>query len=190
MWASLTIDRILNKMLIEDLDKKIEAVLFYKNEPMEIKELSSILGVKEEEIRSGILRLKQRLKDGGLALIETGSEVSLSTNRGNSDLIERIAKDELSSDIGKAGLETLSIILYKDEISRREIDYIRGVNSSFILRNLALRGLIERSPSKEDKRLLLYRPTIALFAHLGIRNKEELPEYVILKGKLAEIEEI
>lgn len=177
-------------MQTENLDKKIEAVLFYKNEPVEIKKLANILELDENNIKIGISKLKERLENSGLCLLENSTEISLATNKENSELIEKIAKDELSSDIGKAGLETLSIILYKDGVSRREIDYIRGVNSSFILRNLTIRGLVERSPSKEDKRLFIYKPTIALFAHLGIRNREELPEYAILKDKLTEIQEI
>lgn len=177
-------------MQTENLDKKIEAVLFYKNEPMETKKLASILEVNEGEIKLGIRKLKERLVGGGLVLIENGDEVSLATSRESSQLIEKIAKDEMSSDIGKAGLETLSIILYKEGVSRREIDYIRGVNSSFILRNLLIRGLIERYPSETDKRLFVYKPTIALFAHLGIKNKEELPEYVILKEKVDDIKEV
>lgn len=177
-------------MQTENLDKKIEAVLFYKNEPMETKKLAGILEVSEGEIKLGIQKLKERLVGGGLVLIENGDEVSLATSKENSQLIEKIAKDEMSSDIGKAGLETLSIILYKEGVSRREIDYIRGVNSSFILRNLLIRGLIERYPSETDKRLFVYKPTIALFAHLGIKNKEELPEYVILKEKVDDIKEV
>lgn len=172
----------------ENLDKKIEAVLFYKNEPIEISKLTKILESKEDEIRSGVAKLKQRLENSGLCIIETNNEISLATSPENSDLLEKIARDEMSSEIGKAGLETLSIILYKGGVSRREIDYIRGVNSSFILRNLTVRGLVERVQSDQDKRLLVYRPTISLFAHLGIRNKEELPEYDILKDKLENIE--
>ncbi len=177
-------------MQTENLDKKIEAILFYKNEPIEIKKLSSILETGEVDIRAGISKLKERLQNSGLTLVENESQVSLATSKENSDLIEKIAKDELSSDIGKAGLETLSIVLYKDGVSRREIDYIRGVNSSFILRNLTIRGLVERLPSKDDKRLFLYKPTISLLAHLGISSREELPEYDILKEKVSEIQEI
>ena len=59
--------------------------------------------------------------------------------------VETLTKEELMKDLGKAGLETISIILYKGPISRAEIDYIRGVQSNFILRNLLVRGLIEKS---------------------------------------------
>jgi segregation and condensation protein B len=71
-------------------------------------------------------------------------------------------------DLGKAGLETLSIILYQGPISRAEIDYIRGVNSNFILRNLLIRGLIERVENPHDQRSFLYKPTLELISYLGL----------------------
>jgi segregation and condensation protein B len=89
----------------------------------------------------------------------------------------------MSKEIGKAGLETLAIILYNGPISRREVDYIRGVNSTFILRNLCVRGLVEREPDLKDQRILRYKSSLSLLAHLGIKSVEELPEFEMLKNK-------
>lgn len=175
----------------ENLDKKIEAILFYKNEPLSKVFLAKTLETNVSEIENAIKVLDERLsKNSGLCLITSQDKLSLSTNKEMSVLIEKISKEEMSEDIGKAGLETLSIILYKEGVSKREIDYIRGVNSSFILRNLLIRGLIERVVSDNDKRLFVYKPSIALLAHLGIKNREQLPNYDMLNSKLKNIEEI
>jgi segregation and condensation protein B len=88
-----------------------------------------------------------------------------------------LTKEELTRDLGKAGLETLSIILYQGPISRANIDYIRGVNSQFIVRNLLIRGLIDRVENPKDARSYIYKTTIDLLSHLGISKIEELPEY-------------
>jgi segregation and condensation protein B len=91
----------------------------------------------------------------------------------------------LVRDLGKAGLETLTIILYKHPIKRSEIDYIRGVNSSFILRNLLIRGLIERLTEKEGLgRGYLYKPTLELLSHLGVSKIENLPESASITSEL------
>ena len=113
----------------------------------------------------------------GLTLIQTDTEVMLGTAKEFSPLIEQLTKEELSRDLGKAGLETLSIVLYQGPISRADIDYIRGVNSQFILRNLLIRGLVERIDNPKDARSFLYKTTLDLLAHLGISKVEDLPEY-------------
>jgi len=170
-----------------NLENKLEAVLFYKNEPMEVKKLASILGISEKEAREGLKNLQKQLEDRGICLILTNTEASLATAPQMTELAEQIAREEMSRDIGKAGLETLSIILYNEGVSRREIDYIRGVNSTFILRNLLSRGLIEREPSPQDARSFVYKASVSLFAYLGIKNKEELPEFAKLQEEISKI---
>lgn len=156
---------------------KIEAILFYKAEPLSVKRLAEILKTDEDEIKTGIKSLKEDLEGRGLALIEWENEVMLGTSKEASEIIESFAKEELSKDLGKAGLETLSIILYQGPISRAEIDYIRGVNSNFIIRSLLIRGLIERVENPKDQRSYLYKPTLVLISHLGLSNIDELPDY-------------
>ena len=84
----------------------------------------------------------------------------------------------------KASLETLSIILYKNTASRAEIDYIRGVNSSFILRNLLVRGLIEIEAKRGEDRNYVYKPSLNLLEHLGVKSLEELPDFASVSAKL------
>ena len=86
--------------------------------------------------------------------------------------------------MGKAGLETLSIILYQGPITRSEIDYIRGVNSNFILRNLLVRGLIEKIVSPKDTRSFMYRPTFELLQHIGVSKIENVPDYQKIRTEI------
>jgi segregation and condensation protein B len=160
-----------------DLDKKIEAILFWKGEPMKLKKLADMFSVSEDDIKFGINTLREGLRSRGVALIEKEDEVMLATAPEFSSIIEELTKEELSKDLGKASLETLSIVLYQGPIKRSEIDYIRGVNSQFILRNLLVRGLIEKITDPKDARVFVYKPSFELLAHLGVKNIDELPEY-------------
>lgn len=164
-----------------NLEQKIEAVLFYRNEPVEIKKLAKTLEVSENEIEQGLKLLDQNLKNRGVCIIRTENEVALATAPEMKDLIEAISKEEMSKEIGRAGLETLAIILYNGASARREIDYIRGVNSSFVIRNLAMRGLIEKDQSEKGFK---YKPTISLLAHIGIKELKELPNFEAFKEKI------
>lgn len=166
------------------LDSKIEALLFFKGEAMQIKELAKLLSVDNDTIKEALDKLKEKLSYRGISLIQKEEKVMLATSPEMSELIEQIRKDELVKDIGKAGAETLAIVLYKGPITRAEIDYIRGVNSTFILRNLLIRGLVEKVSNPKDNRSFLYKPTIELLSFLGIKNIKELPEFDIVQDEL------
>lgn len=160
-----------------DLASRVEGILFFKSEPMTISALARITGSQETEITAALLMLEGALQSRGIVLVREAEKVTLMTSPQLAATLEEMRRDELKRDIGKAGAETLAIISYQECVTRAEIDYIRGVNSTFILRNLLVRGLIERVPHPHDQRSFAYRPTIALYAHLGITRKEELPNY-------------
>ncbi len=170
------------------LSSQIEALLFHKNEPLSVEWLSKTLGKNVDEIRLALSTLRESLALHGTILIEANDSVSLGTHPDASELIEKITKEELDKDIGKAGMETLAIVVYKAPVSRSTIDYIRGVNSQFILRHLLARGLVEKLPSEKDGRSYLYRPTISLLSHLGLGKLEDVPNYEDVRAKLAQIE--
>src|SRR3990167_1949544 len=165
------------------LGAKIEALLFWKSEPMSLKRISAALGESEEDIKKAIPELEQSLLSSGVRIIQKEEELTITTAPEVASIIEKLTKEELSKDIGRAGLETLSIILYYGPISRRDVDYIRGVNSTFIIRNLLVRGLVERVEDKKDQRVFLYKPTFDLLAHLGISKIEDLPDYNSVRGE-------
>jgi len=126
------------------------------------------------------------LNGGAVQLSMTETEVQLVTAPELDELIEGVRKDELKRDIGKAGAETLAIVLYKGPISRVEIDRIRGVNSAFILRNLMIRGLVERGTEGKSHTFSL---TPTLLAHLGVTHKTELSNYATVLDQLEKFEQ-
>ncbi len=166
------------------LDAKIESLLFWRGESLSFSKLAKILEKPEDEIRVAVAELETKLSDRGIMLIIKEDEVMLGTSPEMSPVIETLTREDLARDLGKAGLETLAIILYRGPVSRREIDYIRGVNSQFILRNLLIRGLVERVQSPNDQRSFLYKTTFELLAHLGISSIDKLPEYAEMKTEM------
>lgn len=166
---------------LEKISKKIEALLFYVGDFVSVKDISSILEIEREKVLEAITLLKKDLEDRGVVVLEFEDSFSLGTLPEFSDVVEKILKNEFQKDISEASLQTLSVILYKAPVTKKEIEYIRGVNCSFSLRNLLLRGLIERKPSKLDERIFLYSPTSDCLLHLGVSKVSDIPEYLEVK---------
>ena len=163
------------------LDALIEAILFYKGEPTPISVLAQITQEPAEHIERSLISLEGKLQGRGIALIRHDATVMLATSSHAAGIIESMLKDELSRDLSKAALETLTIILYRGPISRPQIDYIRGVNSQFILRALLVRGLVEKTLDPQNNRTMLYQTSTELMGHLGISRVEDLPEYALVR---------
>ncbi len=165
------------------IDILIEGLLFYKSAPQKKTVVMKLFGVSTEDLQSALQIIGDRLKTGATRLIETSDEIQLVTAPELAPIIEAMRKNELKADIGKAGAETLAIILYQEPISRSAIDRIRGVNSSFILRNLQIRGLVDRLPNKQGSGYeFVVSP--ALLAHLGITKKHDLPDFARIADSL------
>ncbi len=162
----------------------IEALLFSRAEPWTPVELAKALGKSGTEIAEGLDALESALFGRGICLMRAGDTVTLGTHPSASEVLEKLYKEELSKGLSKASVETLSIIMYGDEVTRGKIDYIRGVNSGFILRSLLIRGLIERKVYPRDRKRFMYSPTVALLASLGADKVENLPEYARIHGEL------
>lgn len=167
----------------------LEALLFAEGGPMTTKQLLDILKVGEPLLKRAILDLETALTNRGLSLVQVGDTLELRTSHEAAPIIRTLRESELSRDLGKASLEALAVILYRGTATRSEIDWIRGVNSGAALRSLQLRGLIERSEDKEDKRRARYRATVDALAHLGVSKVEDLPRYSELAPMIAEADE-
>lgn len=167
-----------------DLPALLLSLLFYKGEPETYKSLARVLQCEEADVRAAADTLSDRLQGTGLALVHDEATVELRTSAAASDMITALRKDELSRDLGNAGAETLAIVLYRSPVSRAEIDHIRGVNSSFILRALMMRGLVERIDDPANKRTYRYRPTTETLAHLGITDITNLPDHHVVSSEL------
>lgn len=171
----------------EKLAAEAEALLFTEGNPLPKKRLASLLSCSPEELEGALALLRAR-QGGGTTLIATETTASLAVSPEASEIIRRIHAKELERDIGDAGLEVLSIVLYRGPSTRSSVEYIRGVNSGATIRTLLSRGLLERAENPEDAREVLYRPTAELLAHIGITDLSELPEYATITAELAAFE--
>ncbi|MGB4076863.1 MAG: SMC-Scp complex subunit ScpB [Minisyncoccia bacterium] len=165
---------------------QLEAILFAAGEPLKKERLAHVIGVTPALLSKAIDALRESMAGRGLSLIETDDELELRTHAEASTIVAKLREAELSRDLGKAGLETLAIILYGGGATRGAIDWVRGVNSSQTLRSLLMRGLVERTENKEDARRPRYVASVDALAHLGVPTKESLPGYAELSTLLGE----
>ncbi len=169
------------------LSDHLEALLFYKGEGVSVRELGRITEANEEDVREALQNLGERL-DGGVRLVVDAERAMLATAPEYAASIEELVKEELSKDLGKAGSEVLSIVVYMGPVTRARVDHVRGVNSTSTLRHLQVRGLVEKIPNPEDSRSMMYRPTLELLSHLGVESVEALPDYEAVRREINNFE--
>jgi len=164
---------------MNNIHAKIEAVLFVASSPISISKIASIIAEEEEMIKSAIIALKEKYNSplSGIHIIEHENGLQLATKPEASLIVAQLVKTETHENLTPATLETLSLVAYLGPIAKSSLEYIRGVNSSFTLRNLMIRGLIERISHPKKPNTYLYRPTSDLIRHLGITSKEDLPDF-------------
>jgi segregation and condensation protein B len=165
--------------------QQAHALLFSEGGALTYKSLAKSLACSESDLKMALDSLASGLDGSGLSLVRSDTEAVLAVSAGAKDAVMKKASEEYERDIGDAGLEVLAVLLYEGPSTRAAIDYIRGVNSSSTIRNLLLRGLVERSGNPEDGREFIYRATTDLFAHLGSTKREDLPEYATISRELA-----
>ncbi len=167
------------------LKSAIESLFFIANRPLTKKELAKIIGQKVKGIEEVLKELIDEYsgKNGGVKIIQNGQEFQMVTNPANSSIIQKFLKEEVNRELTPASLETLSIIAYRGPIKRDELEQIRGVNCSIILRHLLIKGLIIEEPSSEktsagkDSDKQIYNVSLDFIRHLGINDLKELPDY-------------
>lgn len=172
------------------ISKKIVAILFFSGDSLSVSELATRIDVSEEEIVHSMNELQQKLQEVGLSLNTLNNTYSLTTHADVADFINVVRKKELQSSLSPAAIETLALILYRQPIRKIDIDYIRGVNSQFILRNLFAKGLITREKDHTDERSHIYKGTLALLEFLGVEDISKLPDYEKIREELSIKEDI
>jgi segregation and condensation protein B len=169
----------MSKPELSEIQKRamLEAILFAYGEPMEREKLSTLLGVEQEAVGALVESLKDEYarQERGLMIIQQqDGRVMLATKPQFGEIIESFIKEELKGDLTPAVAEALALVSYFGPISRAEIDYIRGVNSSFILRQLLIRGLVERT---QKGHAYLYTASVDFLKHVGVSAVTNLPDY-------------
>ncbi len=160
------------------LKSQLESLLFVANKPLAAKELAELLESSPAEVETALDELMADYVSGasGLQVIKNNAKYQMVTSADNAAIVQEFIKDETSGELTRPSLEALTVIAYRGPISKLDLDRIRGVNCSLILRNLLLRGLIEEKPDKE-KDELYYSVTLDFIRFLGINQLEDLPDY-------------
>jgi len=165
------------------LASKIESILFVANRPMGVKKLTEVCEVTRDELSAALdeIATKYNGENSGIRLLRNGNDVQLSTAPDNSKLVQEFLKDETTGELSKPSLETLTIIAYRGPVSKAELEQIRGVNCSLILRNLLMRGLVEAQGEPYEPQTT-FRVTMDFVRFLGVSSVEELPDYEKLRS--------
>lgn len=171
---------MLKKALEEQKPLKgiLEALFFVADEPLSLSRLSEVTGEKRTDIKECLEELAAEYvkKNRGFQLREIGGGYRLYTHPAYAPYIEKLV---LASDfrrLTQASLETLSIIAYKQPMTRHEIGEIRGVNAEAVISSLLEKGLIEEAGRKDSAgQPILYRTTRVFLEAFGLKSLEDLP---------------
>jgi len=166
-------------MELEKLKSIIESVLFISGEPVKIVRIAKITGAEKAEIENAVMILQGEyaIDQRGLVILKKEDEIQMATNPENAALVDQLIKSEIQENLSKAGLEVLSIVAYRGPITRVEVEAIRGVNCSFTLRSLLMRGLVERIENPKNNRGYLYKISFDFLKKLGIESVAQLPDF-------------
>jgi segregation and condensation protein B len=169
--------------------RHIEGLLFALGKPLSRSELIKMLNTDEASIEAaiGVLRMEQEKR--GMVAVDDGTMLELRAAPDVASIIEQIRREERSRDVGRAGLEVLSAVLYRGPLTRAEIDFIRGVNSSQTLRTLTMRGLVRKVSNPSDERSFRYEATTDLLASMGATSVHDVPDFDAVRAKLSQLEE-
>ena len=160
----------------------IEAILFAAGEPIELKNLATFLKMSSKQISKEINELGTSYDDDkrGLQIISKGNTIQLVSSSRYGDSVAKFLNKKLHEPLSNAALEVLSVIAYRGPVTRAQIEHIRGVNCSFTLRNLAIKGIVERHENPADNRSYLYEASFEFLKKCGLSSVDELPEYEAL----------
>jgi len=166
------------------LSQRVGAILYAAAEPVALAKLASVCNTDKDSLNDALAELETALPETGLSLVRTGMNAAVVTHPDANEDVQALTHKEIAGPLGSAALETLSIILYSTSITKREIDYIRGVNSSHVLRTLLIRGLIQKVQSHAQTRSTPYEGTLEALAHLGVARASELPDFESVRDEI------
>ena len=162
-----------------DLAAVLEALLFVSSEPVPLARLTSAVGnVSKAEVEEGLRRLERDLsaEGRGIQLVKLAGGYRLVTKPDFGPWLKRLDKAKAAQKLSRSALESLAIIAYKQPLVRAEIEEIRGVETSGVLRTLLERKLVRIVGRKEvPGRPIMYGTTKFFLEHFGLQDITQLP---------------
>lgn len=169
----------------QDLRRAVEAVLFVTDEPMPAGALAQTLEADRSAVEAELSALAANYEErgAGIVLRNVAGGWRLSTHPATATAVKRFVLSSRHARLTKAALETLSIVAYKQPVTRHQISAIRGVDSDGVLRALVDRGLVEEAGREETPgRPVLYGTTPEFLERLGLDSLASLPPLAPLLG--------
>lgn len=162
------------------VSSKIEALLFVAgNEGLTLTEISHMINLSTASLYNEITELKKNYEESeesSLTILEVGDRFMLSTKKEYASLLKQYAQSSINQSLSQAALECLSIVAYKQPITRAEIEELRGVQSSGSVQKLVTRRLIEEKSRVDGPgRAILYGTTAYFLDYFGLKTVDELP---------------
>ncbi|WP_087001991.1 SMC-Scp complex subunit ScpB [Gulosibacter sp. 10] len=165
-----------------DLDRALEAILFVSDEPVPLVALAAAVSAPVKQVREAVHRLVEDYDgklDGpvrGFELREVGGGWRMYVRERFDDIVGDYVSVRQPSRLSQAALETLTVIAYRQPVTRSQVAQVRAVNVDSVVRTLLARGLIDEAGQDAVTGATLYVTTELLLQHLGINSLEELPK--------------
>ena len=162
-----------------NLKSVLESLMFAWGEPLSINEMSKILEIPVKSLAAVLDEMISEFRDNedrGLLIQRFGNSYQLTTKRENYEYIHSLLENTVNKSLSTAAMETLSIIAYKQPVTKVEIERIRGVKCSQVVKGLLDKGLIKET-GRLDKpgRPVVYSTTDEFLRHFGLTSIDELP---------------
>ena len=168
----------------------LESLLFVSGEPLKLAKIAKICNVSKDDVADEIEALNDEYENSkrGFAIIRKDDCAQLATNPENSQMVSQLVGGELGAELSRSSLEALAVVAYRGPITRMHVETIRGVNCSYVLRTLLIKGLIERKETA-DIRGFLYEISFDFLKSLGVTSVKDLPDWEEL-SKNKKVEEL
>jgi segregation and condensation protein B len=159
----------------QELDGALECFLFVSPEPVTPSQIAAVLEIDERAAREALEGLRERYRSRGLQVIRVAGGYQLCTRTEHAEAVSRFLRPPAQR-LSRPALETLAVIAYRQPITQPELEAIRGVNCSGVVRTLLDRGLIVEKGRKETVgRPILYVTTDQFLKQFGLKDLTELP---------------
>ena len=158
----------------------LEGIVFVQGDDgVTVKELMDILEIDKDELKKLILELKEDYEndDRGIRLSILGDAFKLTTKKKHREYYEKLLMNRDANTLSNSAIETLAIIAYNEPITRVEVDEIRGVSSSQMIRKLVAKGFLkEVGKSDLPGKPILYKTTNEFLDYFNMSSIKELPK--------------
>ena len=168
----------------DELKSIIENILLAADQPVHVGELEKIFlnTAEKKDLQLILEELKEEYQSRNLQILEVADGYQLCTRHEFNDWIRKFLKLDRSSRLSQPGLDTLSIIAYKQPLTRQEVDDIRGVDSSGVIKTLLEKKVIGPAGRKKvPGRPIMYRTTQKFLEYFGLKDLNDLPTLEDLK---------